>query len=82
MGIVESVTNYNIYFYYSKGEYAMAKITAIRLPNGKVKITNSDISGIIGEEFNSSDDFFNKYKTINESTGVENDCVLLESING
>ena len=37
---------------------------------------------IIGEEFNSSDDFFNKYKTINESTGVENDCVLLESING
>lgn len=60
----------------------MAKITAIRLPNGKVKITNSDISGIVGEEFNSSDDFFNKYKTINESTGVENDCVLLESING
>ena len=69
-------------FYYSKGEYAMAKITAIRLPNGKVKITNSDITAIIGEEFNSSDDFFNKYKTINESTGVENDCVLLESING
>lgn len=73
---------YNIYFLFKRGEYAMAKITAIRLPNGKVKITNSDISGIIGEEFNSSDDFFNKYKTINESTGVENDCVLLESING
>ena len=34
-------------FYYSKGEYAMAKITAIRLPNGKVKITNSDYWGRI-----------------------------------
>lgn len=81
MGIVESVTTISI-FLFKRGEYAMAKITAIRLPNGKVKITNSDITSIIGEEFNSSDDFFNKYKTINESTGVENDCVLLESING
>ena len=54
----------------------MANITAIRLPNGKIKITKSDIPNSINEEFNS------KYQVVNESTGVVNNCVLLESING
>ena len=54
----------------------MANITAIRLPNGRVKVTKSDIS-VIGEEFSSSDEFFNKYQVVNESTGEVNQCILL-----
>lgn len=64
-----------------KGECDMANITAIRLPNGRVKVTKSDISNV-GEEFSSSDEFFNKYQVVNESTGEVNQCILLESING
>lgn len=64
-----------------KGECDMANITAIRLPNGRVKVTKSDISSV-GEEFSSSDEFFNKYQVVNESTGEVNQCILLESING
>lgn len=61
----------------------MANITAIRLPNGRVKITKSDISNVVvGEEFSSSEEFFNKYQVVNESTGEVNQCTLLESING
>ena len=57
----------------------MANIKAIRLPNVKIKVTEG---GVIGEEFNSSDDFYSKYQVVNESTGEMNTCTLLESING
>lgn len=60
----------------------MANITAIRLPNGKIKITKSDIPNSINEEFNSAEEFYSKYQVVTESTGVVNNCILLESING
>lgn len=74
--------DYNTYFYVERKFIFMANITAIRLPNGKIKITKSDIPNSINEEFNSADEFYSKYQVVNESTGVVNNCILLESING
>nr|DAQ48177.1 MAG TPA: hypothetical protein [Bacteriophage sp.] len=59
----------------------MAKITAIKLPNGRVKVIKSDIGGV-NEEFNSANEFYGKYQVINESTGEVNECILLDTING
>ena len=54
------------------------KNVGLRLPNGKVKVLKSE-KGDKGRIFESADDFYKEYQSINEGSG-EVSCFLMDMI--
>lgn len=62
-------------------ENISAGVVGKRLPNGKVKVVKN-VSGQVGEIFESDAEFNKKYGRVNEGSNQGTGTVLLESING
>lgn len=59
-------------------------LKGIRLPNGEIRILESNLKDIKTGTVLSSDSDFYKYQTVYESNGStsKTQCILLETING